>query len=405
MDFQEKNFKNIIDSDVIDLPLLKKLCYTGIPLKYRLHIYKLLLGVVNLNSLKVLSTENMLYDKYYGYYQISNFFIEDCSSFTTDLSFNKNNYKNYLEIKANGFEKNTTELNRNAFINDFRNILEIKDAYFNILQQLDYQIHIDISRINIKYRIYSDVDLSHIFTSVLKLTAIKRPYIGYIQGMADLVVPFLYLCVTDIKEYIDSKTSKKESKEISKYSNLIQSSLDSFFLSSPNLPLQSQELFSFVLKNTTHVIVPIVYFCFSNLLNKIQHNIHDLQERLVKKLENVLMLINKDIIVTFNAVGLKLSMISIRWFGCLFIREFSINVWFRIFDAMLCDDIEDFLVFFGAALLLWFKQDILQNDFCGIMTLMQSIIDANLTLENVETLIGTTNYIKNEFYTKLSIVN
>ena len=94
-----------------------------------------------------------------------------------------------------------------------------------------------------------------------------------------------------------------------------------------------------------------------------------------------------------------------RWFSCLFVREFKLECWYRIFDSMICSNINEFLVYFGSALLIWFRKKLLQKDFSENIIFIQNLRDENLSFENIEELIGSSIYIRHKFETNKKQVN
>ncbi len=426
MSLCERSFQEILESEIVDVVLLRKLSYTGIPAKYRLEVYKILLDVVGLETKSSIRMSEKMVERYYKYYHTSFNFGKskinlgktqtengsldkqesDGSNGRRKLSvkmikpdndkiFNLNqnesldlkndmikpdndkifnlNQNESLDLKNDmikpdndkifnlnqneSLEKNEKNSNIDGINLQMKNLNESKKREFferNVSKKIEYQIYLDIERININYRVYYGYDVSFIYSNVLKMTAIKRPFIGYTQGMADLLMPFVHLLFS-------------------------------------GMPITEE---SIVTAEAT------VYFCFSSLLGRIQHNIFDMQESLVERLENVMRVIDIDIVKAFENIGLRFKMISIRWFGCLFIREFEIDVWFRLFDAMLCDNIDDFLVFFASALLLWFKPQITSGDFSETITFIQEIPEISLGLDSMELLIGSANFIKSDYFNK-----
>ncbi|KAI5169177.1 TBC1 domain family member 2 [Pancytospora epiphaga] len=311
----EQSFEEILSQRIIEPTLFKRLCYTGIPMKYRLVSYMILLDIFGL----------------------------DTSKFKPILERKKLKYIKYFDRLAKyNLGKSTVE-------NIATNVL--LEPILTIDPVVENQIRLDITRISTDLRWFNGIDYSEVFYNVLRVTAYKRPYIGYVQGMADIVSPFLYL-------------------------HFIK---DGCYTGKEAVNIQS-----------------IVYHCFSGLMNKIQTDIFQVQDCLLEKLERVLHSADQPLYEHLRMIGLELHMVCFRWFGCLFIREFSVDVWFRIFDSMLCSEISKFSVFFAAALLIWHREYILASDFCEIVTKMQNLQESNISIENVESLIGTSNYLYRE---------
>lgn len=310
-------FEAILSRRIIDPKLFRQLCYTGIPMKHRLISYMVLLDVVGL----------------------------DTSKFKSILGAKALKYQRYL-LRA------LESHNPGSSSSEGASRVSIQAATPHVGPDLEHQIQIDVVRINATYRWFHGSDYSQVFYNVLKITACKRPYIGYAQGMADIVVPILYLHFIQGEEYagIDMLT--------------IQSA---------------------------------VYSCFSSLVSRIQTDIFQLQEHLLERLGKVLLAADPVLLEHLHNMGLELHMVCFRWFSCLFIREFSIMSWYRIFDSMLCSEIGDFSVFFAAALLIWHREYILTSEFAEIITRMQSLQDSDMSPENIESLIGTANFLRREY--------
>lgn len=298
VDDKEKMFQRVLHDGIVDLALLKKLCYTGIPEACRPLAYQIVLGVIGL----------------------------DPHAFQVEQATLQSRYEKYMALDLLSRREERHPSARTA-----------------------RQIEIDIRRIHPSHRKTGTVDLSPVFTNILRVSARKRPFIGYVQGMADLIIPFTRIF----------------SAEICHAGSAAQDE-------------------------------PLIYFCFSHLLNRIQKNIMEMQASLLSRLEQVLRVVDKELLYVLEEKGLQLYMICFRWFSCLFIREFPIDSWLRIFDSMICGDIDDFCVFFGAALLLWLRDDIRAGDFSTVMLTLQNIQERNLTVDYVETLIGSSNHLKRE---------
>ncbi|EJW04597.1 hypothetical protein EDEG_01181 [Edhazardia aedis USNM 41457] len=136
---KENELQKILSSNIINIDLLKKLTWGGIPEKYRAKCWRVFLGLSNLNN---------------------------------------DTYENSLKEKNDKYHAMLLDL--------------------NICKQTKHQIDIDIVRLESKQRIMPDgSDISNIFINILSLYATQRPAVGYIQGMADILAVFLYVFYTD----------------------------------------------------------------------------------------------------------------------------------------------------------------------------------------------------------------
>lgn len=304
-------FETILNQNTIDLELLKKISYAGILMKHRAKAYIILLDVLGLDG----STHDR---------EIQNKFKK---------------YEKYFGDKPFLVPEEATSNKSDSEISEYKN-----RTVFHLPKKLLHQIHIDVLRINPIHRQHEGKDMSYIFYNILEITAHKRPYIGYIQGMADLIVPFSHLFFKNYNVYSES----------------------------------------------------LIYFCYSHLINRIQCDIFDLQAEIMASFERTLISSDYEVYVHLQSIGLDSHMYCYRWFNCLFVREFPIDLWFRIFDSMLCSCIKEFVVFFGVSLLIWFRKDILSRDFTSNIMFMQNLHEQNITAENIEEMIGTVSFLKRQ---------
>ncbi|KAI5148774.1 TBC1 domain family member 2 [Enteropsectra breve] len=307
----ESAFEKILKNEVVDLPLFKNLCKLGIPHKYRWSAYQVLLEI----SL-----------------------LRPC------------NNKEKEKIKS-----------YRAKLQDAPNAEGVLASKYPISESLMHQIHIDVLRIPERYKKYNSSDISYIFVNVLCIIAHKRPYVGYVQGMADLVVPFSELFF-----------SERENPEY--------------------LGLSGDRLF----RNNLEAEASI-YIFVNRIVSLVQHNLVDMQQRLIGRLDTILRVVDAPLAECCDKNGFELHMCCVRWFTCLFIREFPINSWYRIFDYFLSGDIEEPMIYFAASILIWFRDKILHFDLAEIILFLQNLCEENISPSTIEELIGSSCHIKNVY--------
>jgi hypothetical protein len=203
-----------------------------------------------------------------------------------------------------------------------------------------HQIHIDIKRLNPGSLNIKGVNISYMYYNILVLVSHRRPTLGYIQGMADILVPF-------IVEFSKENLSTAESS---------------------------------------------AYFCYLKLLDRIQKYISGLQTDLIFLLNSQLEKIDPDIFSFLKQSKLEIHMFAFRWFNCLYIREFPYELYKKIFTTMLSyEKIGEFLIYFGVSLILKFKSELLKNGFSENIILLQTINEFNWTEESIEELLKSTS--------------
>lgn len=213
-----------------------------------------------------------------------------------------------------------------------------------------HQIHIDIKRLSQESKSVGDVDVSYMYYNILVLISHRRPSLGYIQGMADILVPF-------IVEFSRENITTAESS---------------------------------------------AYFCYSKLLDSIQDNITTLQGELLFLLSCRLEMIDPDMYSYLKRNKLEIHMFAFRWFNCLFIREFPYELYKRVFTTMLCyESLNDFLVYFGVSLILHFKSQLMIHDFGANIIILQNISTYEWSEKIVRDLLHTTSIYYKTFGVKI----
>ncbi|ORD93803.1 GYP1 [Enterospora canceri] len=280
---QNPFFSEIVVGKYVNKRKLRSRCYEGIPDEHRVVAYKLLLGV-----------------------------------YETDTTLFQEIDENNLNLYKMSLASNTDYYSEEYFTS--QNGLYVS---YQISTSVIHQIFIDIRRIDLKHRIINGVDLSYVYMNVLVMTAARRPYLEYVQGMCDLVVPFLVLIFDD-----NSNSMQKESD---------------------------------------------VFACFDKLLDRIQHNIISMQETPIEQTKNKLRRTDRKLYRHFKRIDLNLHFITFRWFNCLFVREFDLRTLLRLFDSMLSADTDIFLVNFAVTLLISCRNSLLEKDFSEAVSYIQNI--------------------------------
>lgn len=272
----------ILQCDRIDIKKLRQYAWCGLPNQYRNKVYRILLGIT---SYKNESYEKEIIEKNRFYFQ------------------------NILAIS----EPSSHE----------KQFISVREVYIDIDQKTLKQIEIDVNRIPKQYLVYKNTSLKFIFTNILKIIAKRRPAIGYVQGMADLIIPLIEI-----------------------YKN-------EFFAEST------------------------IYFALSEILNSFQCFFIDNQDgigRAIKKIGKILQVIDPTLYAYFKKINLEIHMFAFRWFNCLFVREFKLEYYLLIFDSMLSTkNFELFLIYFSISLLIKLKSNILKLDFNELMLFLQNI--------------------------------
>lgn len=293
--------KENLAKKVIDVTSLKKSCWGGIPNKLRPKCWRIFLRTVNLKS---------------------------------------DNYEMCINNKQTKYSALLSEM--------------------KISKKISHQIEIDVLRIDTKNKIFDNVDYSQLYIKTLSLYAYQRPAVGYVQGMSDILIPFVFVFV--------SEKENTKSDDMNLLNNNVGN--DAYLESS-------------------------VFFCFSRFIDRLQDNYIDFQEGIIKNIEKmrcILEIMEPDLMKYMNQIGFELHMFAFRWFNCFFTREFDIDNVLVIFDTLFSSQNENFALFaryFAITLLVSHKNKIMKTDLSTNLLYIQSIDQIKMSLKDVQILLSS----------------
>ncbi|ADM11441.1 uncharacterized protein Eint_041540 [Encephalitozoon intestinalis ATCC 50506] len=308
----------VFGENVIDEKLVRKLCFGGVRNKYRGVAWRILFQVVGLKKQFHREEVEVGHAKYAEMVarmgcscQMGEYFYGG-----RDLNIDKSSLENLNKTKHHALK---------------------------LPEKIVHQIDLDIKRIDLRYRTYLGVDISYMYYRVLWLIAYKRPLLGYIQGMADILVPFVFVFSHEDVERAESNA----------------------------------------------------YFCYARLLDETQHNIMDLQTGMIKSLDFVLQMVDPDLHKFLKDIGLEIHMFAFRWFNCFFTREFKIPILLKVLDTIFSSDsINESLLYFGVALLMKFKPVLIENDFSHNILFLQSIYEQTWEEAEIELVLSSAKFYR-----------
>ncbi|MED6112919.1 hypothetical protein PIB30_066142 [Stylosanthes scabra] len=189
---------------------------------------------------------------------------------------------------------------------------------------------------------------------ILYTWAIRHPASGYVQGINDLVTPFL---VVFLSEHL-------------------QGGIDNWSMSD----LSSEKISN---------IEADCYWCLSKLLDGMQDHYTFAQpgiQRLVFKLKELVRRIDEPVSSHMELQGLEFLQFAFRWFNCLLIREIPFNLVTRLWDTYLAegDALPDFLVYIFASFLLTWSDKLKKLDFQELVMFLQHLPTHNWSHQELE---------------------
>ncbi|CAK5265664.1 unnamed protein product [Mycena citricolor] len=211
-------------------------------------------------------------------------------------------------------------------------------------QQIWHQIEIDVPRTRPGVRLWMHAATQRLLERVLYVWAIRHPASGYVQGINDLVTPFVQVFLS---AYVDSDP------ELFDPAILPQSALEA--------------------------VEADAFWCLSRLLDGIQDNYISAQpgiQRSVRRMSELVARIDAPLSTHLATEGVEFMQFAFRWMNCLLMREISVRNTVRMWDTYLAegpDAFSQFHLYVCSAFLVKWSEKLRQMDFQGIIMFLQSL--------------------------------
>eukprot|EP00850_Spirogloea_muscicola_P001293 SM000005S17090 [mRNA] locus=s5:77354:80457:- [translate_table: standard] len=286
-------FKRELANTTVDLDALRELSWSGVPPNMRPLVWRLLLGYAPPNADR---REQVLARKRREY--------RDC-------------VPQYYDIPS----------------------AERTDEELHTLRQ----IAVDVPRTVPDVKFFQQPALQASLERVLYIWSIRHPASGYVQGINDLVTPFMVVFLSEFFEG-DMQTWAVDKLTVD---TLYQVEADS-------------------------------YWCLSKLLDGIQDHYTFAQpgiQRLVFKLREIVRRIDEPVTKHMEEQGLEFLQFAFRWFNCLLIRELPFHLIARLWDTYLSegDAFPEYMVYACASFLLTWTDQLQQLDFQEMVLFLQHL--------------------------------
>ncbi|GAB0095114.1 TBC1 domain family member 22B [Sergentomyia squamirostris] len=234
-------------------------------------------------------------------------------------------------------------------------------------QDTYHQIHIDVPRMNPHVPLFQQTLVQEMFERILFIWAIRHPASGYVQGINDLVTPFFIIF---LQESLDSKIELETCKleELSAEQRDIMEA-DSFW-------------------------------CLSKFLDCIQDNYIFAQlgiQAKVNHLKELIQRIDGTLHKHLMQHGVDYLQFSFRWMNNLLTRELPLHCTIRLWDTYLAesDGFAVFQLYVCAAFLLHWREQLLQEqDFQGLMLMLQNLPTHNWMDSHISILVAEAFRLK-----------
>jgi len=232
------------------------------------------------------------------------------------------------------------------------------------------QISIDVPRMSPLVSLFQQKCVQEMVERILYIWSIRHPASGYVQGINDLVTPFLMVFLQD---FVDSDVTR---------SNFEFSSLE---------------------ERVRKEIEADSFWCMTKVLDGIQDNYTFAQPGIqikIKQLEELLKRVDSDLHNHIVLRDVQYLQFSFRWMNNLLLRELPLTATIRLWDTYLAekDGFSKFHLYVCAAFLIRWKPDLIQrNDFQSILLFIQNVPTAKWGDSDISLLVAEAYRLKYTF--------
>lgn len=220
------------------------------------------------------------------------------------------------------------------------------------------QIAIDAPRTEPTVKLFSKSALQRSLIRILYIRACTHPSSGYVQGLNDVLTPFLQVFL----------------------SRVFPGEMETWDVDS----IQDDKLID---------IEGDCYWCFCKLMNRVEDMYTREQpgiRRCVKEMGFLLKRVDRELFDHMEQEGLELIHFTVRWFNCLIMRELPFVLVCRLWDTYISegDNFKSFVVFVALALLVNFSEELQKMDFQEMIMLLQKLPTSDWTSKELEMILS-----------------
>jgi hypothetical protein len=211
-----------------------------------------------------------------------------------------------------------------------------------------------------------------LFMRVLFVWSVRHPASGYVQGMTDMLQPFFFV-------FLLPHCANKSFEHVLSLSNL-----------------------DWLEEDHIKEIEADSFWCFSKLLDGVQ----DLYTRgqpgllhMLQSLSKVIERVSPELSQWITSEGIDYQEFAFRWVNCLLVREFSIELVFRLWDSYLSDHLKiaSTHVYVCAALLTKLAPRLTGLSHGDFITELQGLAPESWSMEDLEEILAQA-YVYEELF-------
>eukprot|EP00638_Chattonella_subsalsa_P015502 CAMPEP_0117839336 /NCGR_PEP_ID=MMETSP0949-20121206/13928_1 /TAXON_ID=44440 /ORGANISM="Chattonella subsalsa, Strain CCMP2191" /LENGTH=461 /DNA_ID=CAMNT_0005682313 /DNA_START=182 /DNA_END=1568 /DNA_ORIENTATION=+ len=192
---------------------------------------------------------------------------------------------------------------------------------------------------------------------ILYIWAIRHPASGYVQGISEIICPFILV-------FLSAHVKNVSSVDVTHVDPQILSEVEAD-----------------------------TYWCTTKLLDNIQDHYTAEQpglQRMLVRFEDLIRRIDGPLYAHLLEQGVMVNQVAFKWMNCLLLRELPIRIIIRIWDTYFSQDggFESFHIYFCTALLGHFSPTLLHMETMDLMAFFQDMPTKEWTEKEIEPLLS-----------------
>lgn len=232
------------------------------------------------------------------------------------------------------------------------------------------QIRVDIPRTSQGgLPLFGHPRMQRLMERVLYIWSVRHPASGYVQGINDLLTPFIVvLLASEVRSPIEEIDVGAVAEDV----------------------MQTVEAGS--------------YWCLTKVLSDIQDHYTAGQpgiQAMILKLKDIVRRIDEKLFRHLEDQGIDFMQFAFRWMNCLLMREFPLQCIIRLWDTYIAEPSEGFStfhVYVCAVFLIYWSPQLKKMDFQQFMLFMRKLPTATWRRKEIETLLAEAYVLKSLFH-------
>lgn len=248
-----------------------------------------------------------------------------------------------LSANRNEYQKLQTIMSAPSIGSAKHDVVERSEFNSTMLRQID----MDIPRTHPTIPVYHNPRVTDAMRRILYLFSAVHPDSGYVQGMNEILTPFIIVFLTE---------HLPPGSKLRKTSAFLQAESFDEILSEQQIANAEADS----------------YWCFAELLSSILDNYTANQPGMHTRMSQVdclLAILDPPLSAHMKSEGCNAMQYAFRWVAALMLREFSLPLIIRLWDGLLSqpDGFGSFLVYVTTTLIINWRDELLSMEFAEII--------------------------------------